>query len=289
MSLRGFCSICQPKDLAFQKHTVSAREPILIDTDRGYDRAVQRVDTLCATKWADVTAEAEAIKRYKTVVLDTAKAALDDYLAVYVCEQNYKLRTNGLKRFGAMADEFKQFINMLRSNGQDLVIICHDKETQEGDVIKHAPDCTGQSKDLLIRIADQVGFVSIRNKQRVVSFEPDDTHVGKNVARMADVVVPDVTDEAFGTFMADILDGVRDAIQSRTEAQRCANELLARLHMEMPLVTDEEGAAALMEMAKGLPQVMKAAFFAQAKAVLAGAGLTYDVKSKSFRKDGTPA
>lgn len=263
----------------------TANNPVVIDTDRGYDRAVQRVDTLTAQKWQDVLAEYDTLKDYNTIVVDTAKAAIDDYLATYVCEQNYKLKANTLKRFGQMADEFKQFVNFLRSNGSDIVFICHDKETQEGDVIKHAPDCTGQSKDLLIRIADQVGYVGIQNKQRVITFEPLDNFVGKNVAQLDTITIPSAPSKEFDTCMADIIKSVKKAIQSKSEAQRKAQEQLAELRVLASEADTDEDVEALMKASASLPTSLKAPFFAELKATLAAKGYIYDGKAKKFVKD----
>lgn len=262
----------------------TSENPLVIDTDRGYDRAVQRVDALTAQKWQDVMAEYETIKEYKTVIVDTAKSALDDYLAAYVCEQNYKLKNNGLKRFGQMAEEFKQFINTLRSNGQDIIFICHDKETQEGDTIKHAPDCTGQSKDLLIRIADQVGYVFIQNKQRVINFEPLDNFVGKNVAQLGMVAIPNAPSKEFDNCMADIIKNVKKSIQSKSEAQRIANEKLESLRASLANIETEEAAEALLKEATDLPPILKAPFFAEVKEALAPKGFEFDAKKKKFVK-----
>lgn len=263
----------------------TAENPIVIDTDRGYDRAVQRVDTITAQKWEDIEAEKETVKQYKTVVVDTAKACIDDYLAAYVCERNYKLKSNTLKRFGQMADDFKQFVNFLRSNGSDIVFICHDKETQEGDVIKHAPDCTGQSKDLLIRIADQVGYVGIQNKQRVVSFEPLDNYVGKNVAQLGTIVIPTAPSKEFDTCMADIIKSVKQAIQSKSEAQRKAQEQLSKLREQAEAVETLEDVNAVLKASKELPDVLKVPFFSELKESLATKGFSYDGKAKKFVKD----
>ena len=262
----------------------TAENPLVIDTDRGYDRAVQRVDTLTAQKWQDVQAEYETIKGYKTVIVDTAKSVLDDYLAAYVCEQNYKLKTNTLKRFGQMAEEFKQFVNFLRSNGSDIVFICHDKETQEGDTIKHAPDCTGQSKDLLIRIADQVGYVYISNKQRVINFEPLDNFVGKNVAQLGQIQIPDAPSKEFDTCMADIIKTVKKAIQSKSEAQRKAQEQLVALRESLTNAETEADVETLMKEAKALPPILKGPFFNEIKEVLADKGFEFDAKAKKFVK-----
>lgn len=263
----------------------TAENPIVIDTDRGYDRAVQRVDTLTAQKWQDIDTERETIKQYKTVVVDTAKAMLDDYLSAFVCEQNYKLKNNGLKRFGQMADEFKQFVNFLRSNGSDVIFICHDKGTQEGDVIKHAPDCTGQSKDLLIRIADQVGYISIQNKQRVITFEPIDNFVGKNVAQLGTIPIPNAPSKEFDTCMADIIKQVKSAIQSKSEAQRKAKEQLEELRGKVVEVETLEGIEAILTASKELPDVLKVPFFTELKETLSAKGFSYDAKAKKFVKN----
>ena len=262
----------------------TAESPLLIDTDRGFDRAVQRVDTLEASKWEDIIAEQETIKGYKTVIVDTAKSMLDDYLSAYAVQRNYKLANNSLKRFGQMADDFKQFVNFLRSNNADIIFICHDKETQEGDVIKHSPDCTGQSKDLLLRIADQVGYISKVNGRRTITFEPSDTFVGKNVAALPATPIPDAASEAFPSFMAGIVAGVRRAIQSKGEAQRKANELLAELREAADAAMATEDIEAVMKAAGGLPQPLRLPFFNELCAKLEKKGFAYDKLTKSFVK-----
>ena len=250
----------------------TAENPILIDTDRGYDRAVQRIDTLEARRWQDIDGEMEAIKSYKTVIVDTAKAMLDDYLSTYAVEQNYKLKSNSLKRFGQMADDFKMFVNSLRNGGSDIIFICHDKETAEGDNIKHSPDCTGQSKDLLLRIADHTIF-----------FEPSDNFIGKNVAQIDPTTIPDNTDSAFPTFMADVIKKVKTAIMSKSDAQGKAMQQLAEARALLASVSALEDINALQKSASRLPQVLKYPFFEEMKSELAKKGFTFD--GKNFIQD----
>ena len=216
----------------------TADNPLLIDCDRGADRAVQRCDTIMAKCWKDIDSERESMKDYKTIVVDTAKSMIDDYLSQYAIDNNYKLKTNTLKRFGQMGEDFKEFVNFLRSNGSDIVFICHDKETADGDVIKHSPDCTGQSKDLLVRIADQVGYVFIQNGKRSISFAPLDNFVGKNVAGLGTVVIPDYGTTEFDTCMSDIISKVKISIQGKGEAQAKANEQLAAIREQLAARND---------------------------------------------------
>lgn len=254
----------------------TADKPILIDCDRGSDRAVQLVDTLVANKWEEITSQIKDLSGYKTVICDTAKAALDDFLSQYVCDLNYKLKTNSLKRFGQMADEFKDFVGTLQSFGIDLVFICHDKETAEGDIIKHAPDCTGSSKDLLLRKADQVGYVALNNGKRSISFEPRDNFVGKNVAQIPEEQIPDYGTPEFTDFMATVIKRVKQAIHNKTEAQRKADEMLEGLRVELDAVTTDKAAAELMKKCADLPQVMKLPFFSEIKENLASKGFSYE-------------
>lgn len=238
----------------------TANNPILIDTDRGSDRASNRVDTLMASKWLDIENEKEAIKAYDTVVVDTAKALLDDYLSDYVVTQNYKLRSNGLKRFGEMAEKFKEFVNFLRQNQSDIIFVCHDKEQTEGDIIKHSPECTGQSKDLLLRIADQVGYVTMVNGQRTIVFDPTDTTIGKNVAQIPPMRIPDVNSVEFPTCMAEIISKVKKSLVGKSEAQKEAQEQLDSAREKLKSAKTIDDANELISITKTLPKPMQSAF-----------------------------
>ena len=249
--------------------------PLLVDTDRGASRAIGRVDTLVANNWTDIVSELASMKNYKTVVIDTVRSVLEDFLVNYVCERNYKLRTNTLKRFGELADQFKEFVNQLRSYGVDIIFVAHDKETSEGDVIKHSPDCIGQSKDLLLRISDEVGYLTMVNGKRTILWEPTDTTTGKNVAGFPNTEVPEPTDARYSTFMADIVKDVKLSLVNKSEAQRKANELITKLRGELAKVEDEEGAAKLLADCKELPQIMKQPFFKEISTALAAKGFAY--------------
>ena len=262
----------------------TAKNPILVDTDRGYDRAVQRVDTLTATCWTDIQNELNTMKGYNTIIVDTATAMLDDYLAAYAVQQDPKLGYNTLKRFGRMADDFKLFVNTIRSYGANLIFICHDKETQDGDNVKHSPDCTGQSKDLLIRIADQVGYVCKENERRVIRFEPRDNFLGKNVAKMDTKEIPDCTSEEFANFMDGIITDVKKAIQNNSEAQKEANELLESLRSDLEGALNPEDFDACLEARMQLPSALRKPFAAEVNKKAKDKGFVFDKKENKYVK-----
>lgn len=269
----------------------TSENPLLIDTDRGFDRACERVDTITATKWDDFynsevlgdDTMAGLVSGYKTIIIDTAKACIDDYLSAFVVSKNYKLATNSLKRFGEIGDQFRNFVNQLRAKGNDIVFVCHDKEVLDGDIIRHSPDCTGQSKDLLVRIADEVGYVCKVNGKRTIVFEPSDTRVGKNAGGLPDMQIPDCGSADFGGFFARVIAQVKCAIQSKGEAQRTALEAIKEARERLEGCDTAEAANELAETAKTLAPVYRKAFCEEMVAALAEKDII--LKNKKFVKD----
>ena len=233
----------------------TCEEPLLIDFDRGVDRSIMRQDTLLVNKWEDVQAEkAGTFNNYKTIGIDTAKAALDDFLMSYVIKLDYAAAKNKLKAYGAIGDEFKLFVNNRRADNAELVIIAHAKDEKEGDIIKKIPDVTGQSYNLLLRIADQVGYMRTINNKRSIQWEPTDSTIGKNVARLPVTEIPNETDPAFKTYMAHIIQNVKEAISQMSESQKEALEKVAKFQYEVSVCTEPEDLTSLLTIINELPQ-----------------------------------
>jgi len=261
----------------------TANNPILLDCDRGSDRSIFRQDTIVAANWKEVLADEGEIKNYSTLGIDTAKSVLDDFLMIHVVEQDYKLKTNKLKAYGAIADEFKLFVNRRRGEKLDMVIIAHAKEEKDGDNTKISPDVTGGSKDLLLRIADQVGYMYMENNQRTINFNPTDKTVGKNVARFPLLTVPNETDPEFKTFMADIIQRVKSSIQEKSEEQK---EMLAKIESvqkELSEIDSPEKAAKVSELIAGLPKAHQVAFRNSMKEKIAKEHIVFDSALKIFK------
>ena len=238
----------------------TANKPILIDCDKGADRAVNRTDTLVASTWDDILKDEKELANYKTVVIDTAKAVLDDFLTVWAEEKDYRLKTNKLKLFGEIGTQFKSFVNRCRALDIDIIVISHVKEEKDGDITKLSPDVTGQSKELIIRLADQIGYVSIVNGQRTISFDPTDNRVGKNTAKIEDVVIPDSTSPEFDKFMAGFTQRVKDAIQKLTSEQQEAIAVARDIQAKLESVKNAKEMNALLGEVNKLP-------FSQQKAI----------------------
>lgn len=232
---------------------------IVLDFDRGVSRSFFRQDTVIINSWQDVINEEQAgtFKKYKTVVIDTAKAALDDFLMSYVVSRDFKLKTNKLKAYGEIGDEFKLFLNNRRTEGLDVIIIAHAKKDE--DTKKHIPDVTGQSYQLILRVADQVGYISYVNNQRNIQWSPTDITIGKNTANLPSMQIPDKSDPDFKHFMADVITNVKKSIVSIGESQEEAMKKSEALQQQVKDVVNIDDLNLVIPTLQLLPKGLKEA------------------------------
>ena len=195
--------------------------PLHIDFDRGVQRSTGRKDTLQPVDWAEILEleKAGEFKPFKTIVIDTPKAALDDFLIPYVISVDSRLGSQKFmqQRFGQIGEQFKRFINNCRNANKVVVFICHAKKDEDGKV---SADVTGQSLSLIMRIADQVGYVTIKNQKRVMLFDPTEFMALKNTANLQEMVIPHKDDATWLTFGTDLANKVREKIWGMSEEQR---------------------------------------------------------------------
>lgn len=217
----------------------TSNNPLLVDCDRGADRAVARPDTLICSSWEDIIKEMETMKEYDTIIIDTAKAALDDFMMAWAIKTDDAAKRNALKAYGLIGKEFSQFVANLRAMGKDLIIVAHAKDDRDGDERIFYPDITGQSKDLVQRIADQIGFLSYgADNSRVLHFQKNHRIVAKDTARLGDIIIPDASDPAYATAMANIISATKTRIQERTNAQNEALDAIKAAEDAISKVTD---------------------------------------------------
>ena len=261
----------------------TAENPVLVDCDRGADRAVLRKDTLVCSRWEDIIAEKETFKEYKTVIIDTAKAALDDFLADYAMRVDDASKRNKLKLFGYIGDEFKKFVAYLRSINVDLIILAHAAEDKDGDDRIFYPSVTGQSKDLVQRIADQIGFLAYgADNSRVLHFQKNHRIVAKDTARLGDIIIPDASDPAYATAMANIISATKTRIQERTNAQNEALDAIKTAEDAISKVTDGPTADEALAAINACPQADVPALKKKLGAATKKLNLKFDKASGKF-------
>lgn len=158
----------------------TAEEPVTFAFDPGISRAYGRKASVFFDSWQDVI-EFDA-SGYKTVVVDTIGMCLDK-LAVAVVQDSPKNgnRMGGLslQGFGALKEQFKQWVASVRQRGQDIVFVAHEKAEKNGEDTYYCPDIVGGSYNTLMNVADMVGYMHFSNGKKVLDFNPTDRWMAK--------------------------------------------------------------------------------------------------------------
>ena len=220
----------------------SAEAPLCLDFDRGAHRASNRQDSVPIGSWAEVaTLDAEDLAEYSTVIVDTVGRALDS-LTAHLIQQDPKMANKSgaltLQGYGALKSTFAQWLKNLRELGKDVILIAHDAEDKSGDDLIVRPDVQGGSRGEIIKSADAIGYLSRQDKKTMLDFNPSDSHIGKNPSSYDALTVPKI--DTSSTFMADTIQGIKDAINNMTEAQRETAEELAQWREKFELLETVE-------------------------------------------------
>lgn len=218
--------------------SITAKDPILFDSEKGSERAHGRAETYrIVTSWKEVETDLQGglLAPFKTAILDTGGSIIDDYLWDYGLDIKYT--KNLMQNWGTVKDLFKKFVSKIRLTGLDLVVISHEKSKDKNDETIYDLDISGGGKQLLLRQADQIGFISkkdFKEGQKIVTktiltFWPTSTlPFCKNVAGLEDIVLPDCNAPEWEDFLnREVIQKTKDAIASMSEDQVKALALIA--------------------------------------------------------------
>lgn len=205
----------------------TSNNPAMMDFDEGTDRAVIRKTTVRFENWIDalefINSDDFIEHEFKTLIVDTAGSALDDYMTQHIITQDPKLRAASggltLQGYGALKNLFSIFLSTLRSKNVDLIMVAHATEKEDGEVMRMRPKMTGGAYDMLIAKSDLVGYVEMRGESITLDFNPTDRYIGKNCAQIPPIKVPHYETEQYQTFFADILDKTKSKMREETKEQ----------------------------------------------------------------------
>jgi hypothetical protein len=199
----------------------TAEKPLMLDFDKGAYRAGNRGDAVTVTRWADVEAmSADDLAPYSTIIVDTAGRALDA-MGVDIIAKNPKAGRGGnltLQGYGELKGRFTQWQSFLRSQGKDLVLICHMDEQRNGDDTQERIDAQGSSKNEIYKSSDAMCRIQIQpDGTRVLNFDPREGGFGKNPAQLPKLAFPHPDKNPH--FLADVIAQIKASINKLTEAQ----------------------------------------------------------------------
>ena len=261
----------------------TADSPLLLDFDRGAQRAYGRKDSVIIKEWADIADLMWSdLSAYKTLVIDTVGRCLETQAAQLIKDNPKNRRTNSaelsMQGYGALKGAFARWISQCRSLRKDVVILCHAKEDKDGDNTVLRLEAMGASKDEIMKVSDLLGYMAPGSNGSTLNFNPTEKHSGKNCAGFALLDVPHFADNP--KWMAQVIAAAKDHLNSAQESMLEEKKKLTDL---LAAVEVAKNAAELNEVygqAQNLktPQIVKAACGKKAKSL----GLNVDKKNKKF-------
>jgi len=231
--------------------SITSKDPILFDSEKGSERAHGRAETYRITSsWKEVETDLHdgLLAPFKTAILDTGGSIIDDYLWDYGLDIKYT--KNLMQNWGTVKDLFKKFVSKIRLTGLDLVVISHEKSKDKNDETIYDLDISGGGKQLLLRQADQIGFISkkdFKEGQKIVTktiltFWPTSTlPFCKNVAGLEDIILPDCNSPEWDGFLdREVIQKTKDAIASMSQDQVKALELISEWRASIDAIENGE-------------------------------------------------
>lgn len=215
--------------------TLTSAKPILLDFDEGSWRAAGIVEAnkFLVESWPEVKAEINngLCNEFDTVICDTVKTAMDNFLTADIIATNPELATEygTLKSTGwqVLSKEFKdEFIS--RMDGKVLVLIAHRKEVEEGDSKKWKPNISGATENIILQLADQVGYVVNEGDGVNIYFQGSSNYISKDTAGLKKISVPELDDPRWPTFFQDeIIIPVVEAVNMEIKKTKAEKKLAA--------------------------------------------------------------
>lgn len=273
--------IYSPPGVGKSSLAFTADKALMLDFDGGAYRAANRGDIVAINSWADAgSIKADDVAGYKTLVIDTAGRALDS-LTADIIHSNPKLGRSGgaltLQGYGELKSRFIAFAKLVRSFGLDLVLLAHSDEQRNGDELLERIDVQGGSKNEIYKAADVMGRLRITNGKRLLNFSPTDTAFGKNPAGLAELNVPDFTDDP--RFLGDVISGIKTSLNRLTANQQKAATKLAEWQAKFDAAQSADALNALIATLENADPNVKRLLLKVGKAK----GFEWNADAKAFK------
>lgn len=267
---------------------LSAPSPLLIDFDRGAHRVdpSHLSDVVQVKTYQDmIDLLKEDLSAYKSLVIDTAGQMLE-FMGAHIIKNDPKMGRAGslaLQGYGARKTMFQLLVTQARQLGKHLIFVAHDKEEKEGDTKIIRPEIGGSSSGDLIKQLDLVGYMEARDRNRTISFDPQERFYGKNTCGLDSLyTLPNLKDpKATNSFLTMVLGRFAANLQHRNDMAATYAKIMEDVKAKIALVEDVQGANDFVTWAPTVPHLWDTAIQARhaITAKAKGLGLTWDGKA----------
>lgn len=239
-------------DYASRKSSLAttAKNSLLIDFDEGSKRVYDILNKnrlVIKHGWTEVEALARNgdLDEFDTIIIDTAKVALDRFLMEAVLEDIPGLKdTNGVPKQDAYSVMYNRFQDNLLSRIRNKVIIFVAHGDYDNDNKKHVPLVSGKTGQFMLGLADQVGFVQKVGDKVFINFTTSGSYVSKDQAGVGILEIPHYSDKSWPNFLqAQVIDkiGWQDVVETPKKSIEEQGEELKAWTNRIAAITDAVG------------------------------------------------
>jgi len=239
---------------------LSAPNPLVIDTDRGWNRVpvqFRKGDYTQPETYEELLSDLNSdMSKYETLVFDTGGSLLD-LMKAYVIRQSPKNgqkdgTTLSMQGYGAVGREFSRLMNHCYFTlCKHVVIIFHAKEEKDGEDTKIRLDVEGATKNNIWKNMDVGGFIEMRGNKRVVGFSPTERYFAKGTHGISgEVDLPNVMTGAPNTFLSELFGKFKDSVKEELVMSEQYDDLMSNVRRLVDGVTDAHLANAALEALK---------------------------------------
>ena len=218
---------------------ISASKPLLIDCEKGMKCVESHlaVDSVQVNSINDImTVLKEDLSDYDTIIFDTIGKFLEFLMldiAASNSSSNKMLQSDGtytLKAYGVLGLRFKRLISYVYSLNKSLIFIAHETERTDNEITVKRPALVGQQAMCLLHDLDFVGYMEVRGKKRIITFEPYNVAYTKNSIGLDGVIeVPNTTING-NTYIKDVMiPAFNERRQGQKQQRQRHNELLSNI------------------------------------------------------------
>lgn len=212
---------------------LSSPKPLLIDVDNGIDRveAPYRKDTVIISDYESLLKDITEsdLSSYETIVIDTGGKLLD-LMKPYVIRNNAQ---NGqrdgslsMKGWGAVAVEFKRFIDLVDKHAKHIIFVFHTNEESDGELTKLRIAIQGSTKTKIWESMDLGGFVEMQGKNRTIGFSNTERYYAKGTHGISGVYqIPQLATGTQNNFLTTLFDKVIEDLQSSTKVLKTEGDI----------------------------------------------------------------
>lgn len=215
---------------------LSAPKPLLLDLDKGISRveAQYRTDTAVVKTFEELKQDLSStdLSNYESIIIDTGGNLLE-LLKPYVIRMDSKnAQKSGnlsLSGYGAIAREFKEFDEYLRSLNKHRVYIFHAVEDRDGDLVTYRLSAEGSTRTRIWESIDLGGFMEVIGKERTINFSANMRSFAKgNHEINGTYKVPILKDNSPNTFLTDLINSYLEKLNATTQKLNEEKEVYKR-------------------------------------------------------------